>query len=253
MNPYLAEILESNTTRDEDDNIVPLHSSVLKEEVDFISAIIKEHRLHRAVEVGCAMGISSLAIADAIGAVGAASHYIIDPNQKSQWKNIGIANLKRAGFRNFNLIEDYSEFALPALAKEGVKVDFGFIDGWHTFDHTLIDFFYINRMLEIGGVIVIDDVQMPAVNKVLRYIYNYPCYRFLDKVENREITAKRRSFDKAASALAGLRHITGQKIAAELYNPKLLRSDKALSLNSSMIAFKKIAADQRDWNWYANF
>jgi predicted O-methyltransferase YrrM len=253
MNPFLAEILATNKTQDENGNTVGLHSSVHREEIDFISAIIKEHRLSMAVEVGCAMGISSLAIADAIKDVAGSAHYIIDPNQKSQWKNIGITNLKKAGFQNFKLIEDYSEFVLPALAKEGVKVNFGFIDGWHTFDHTLIDFFYINRMLETGGVIVIDDVQMPAINKVIRYLYNYPCYQFLGKVDNKEITSRRKLFDSAAKLFSGLKYITGQKIAAELYNPKLLRSDKALSLNSSMIAFKKISADERDWNWYANF
>ncbi|HTR30451.1 MAG TPA: class I SAM-dependent methyltransferase [Puia sp.] len=253
MNPLIAEILDSNLVRDADGNTIPLHSSVHKAEVEFISTIIKDHRLSKAVEVGCAMGISSLAIADAIGGVATASHFIIDPFQKSQWKNIGVTNLQRAGFRNFNLIEDYSEFALPAMVKEGIKVNFGFIDGWHTFDHTLIDFFYMNRMLEPGGVIVIDDVQMPAVNKAIRYIYNYPCYEFAGQVANTEITSKRKVFDTAAKVFAGLKYITGQRVAAELYNPKLLRSDKLLHLNSSMIAFKKISADERDWNWYANF
>ncbi len=154
MNPFLKEILSTNTTYDEDGNTVQLHSSIHLEEVDFISELIKEHRLSRAVEVGCAMGMSSLAIADAIKDVPGSSHFIIDPFQKSQWKNVGICNLKKAGLTNFQLVEDFSEFALPALAREGIKVNFGFIDGWHTFDHTLIDFFYINRMLEIGGVVV---------------------------------------------------------------------------------------------------
>jgi predicted O-methyltransferase YrrM len=253
MNPFLEEIIATNKTRDENGDVVELHSSVHREEIDFISAIIKEHRLSRAIEVGCAMGISSLAIADAIKDTGNSIHYIIDPFQKSQWKNIGITNLKRAGFGQFRLIEDRSEFALPALAKEGVKVNFGFIDGWHTFDHTLIDFFYINRMLEPGGVIAIDDVQMPAISKMIRYLYNYPCYRYIGSVENKEITSKRKVFDNAAKVFAGLKYITGQKVAAELFNPKLLRSDKELKLNSSMIAFKKISADERDWNWYANF
>ncbi len=253
MNPFLKEILTTNMTQDENGNPVQLHSSIHLEEVDFISGLITEHRLSRAVEVGCAMGMSSLAIADAIKETAGSSHYIIDPFQKSQWNNTGISNLKRAGFTNFQLIEDYSEYALPALTREGIKVNFGFIDGWHTFDHTLIDFFYISRMLETGGVVVIDDVHMPAVNKVIRYIYNYPCYEFVGKVENKEITSQRKLFDGAAKVFSGLKYVTGKKIAAELYNPKLLKSDKQLSLNSSMIAFKKISADERDWNWYANF
>lgn len=253
MNPILTEILATNMTRDENGNTVELHSSVQTEEIEFITELIKKHHLSRAVEVGCAMGISSMTIAEGIKGVDGSFHYIIDPFQKSQWKNIGISNLKRAGFDNFRLVEDYSEFALPALVKDGVRVNFGFIDGWHTFDHTLIDFFYINRMLEPGGVVIIDDVHMPAVNKVIRYLYNYPCYQFAGSVENKNITSQRKVFDSAAKVFSGLKYVTGKKVAAELYNPKLLRSDKELSLNSSMIAFKKISADERDWNWYANF
>ena len=253
MNPLLAEILASKKTQDENGHTVDLHSSVHREEIEFISALIKDHHLSRAVEVGCAMGISSLAIADAMRDGGSSHHYIIDPFQKTQWKNIGITNLKKAGFSQFKLVEDFSEFALPALAKEGIKVNFGFIDGWHTFDHTLIDLFYINRMLEIGGVVVIDDVGMPAISKVIRYLYNYPCYQYIGSVPENQSTWKRKAFNTAAKAFAGLKYITGPKAAAELYNPKLLRSDKKLHLNSSMIAFKKVSADERDWNWYANF
>jgi len=253
MNQFLAAIIAANQTQDEYGNTVELHSGVSQEEIDFISSLIRDHHLSRAVEVGCAMGMSSLAISDAIKDEGGSVHYIIDPHQKSQWKNIGISNLKRAGFADVTFIEDYSEFALPALVKKGVRVNFGFIDGWHTFDHTLIDFFYINRMLEVGGVVVIDDVQMPAINKMIRYLYNYPGYRFAGKVRNKAITAKRKLFSKATAVIGGLRHLTGRRIAAEIYSPKLLRSDEALQLDSSMIAFKKISPDERDWNWYANF
>jgi len=35
----------------------------------------------------------------------------------------------------------------------GVKIDFAFVDGWHTFDYTLIDFFYIDKILRSGGLV----------------------------------------------------------------------------------------------------
>jgi hypothetical protein len=28
----------------------------------------------------------------------------------------------------------------------GVQVDFAFMDGWHTFDYTLLDFFYTDKL-----------------------------------------------------------------------------------------------------------
>jgi predicted O-methyltransferase YrrM len=253
MNSLLQQILSSNTVEDGKGNTIPLSDSVSLEEIDFISGIIKEQRLSKAVEIGCAMGISSLAIAEAMGGNEGSVHYIIDPNQLSQWNNIGINNLGKAGFRNFKLIEDYSEFALPRLVKDGVKVDFGFIDGWHTFDHTLLDVFYINRMLEPGGVIVIDDVHMPAVNRAVRYLHNYPAYRYLGKVKNEALTAQRKVFETAAGLFSKVKYLVGAKVSNELFNSKLLKSDRHLNLDCSMVAFQKVSDDQRPWNWYENF
>ncbi|MTI29215.1 class I SAM-dependent methyltransferase, partial [Xanthovirga aplysinae] len=112
------------------------------------------------------------------------SHTIIDPYQTSDWKNIGITNLRKANIDFFELIEKPSEIALPQLLNEKRKYDFALIDGWHTFDHTLIDFFYLNRLINTGGIIVIDDVGLPSINKLMRYILNYPAYELIGNVEN---------------------------------------------------------------------
>ncbi|HEY4062598.1 MAG TPA: class I SAM-dependent methyltransferase [Puia sp.] len=253
MNSLLQEIFDSNTVIDEQGNKIQLDAAVHIDEANFISRIIIEHRLSKVVEVGCAMGISALAIEDAMKGMSGTAHYIIDPNQGSQWKNLGVHNLKKAGFSNFMLIEDYSEFALPRLAKEGVKVNLGFIDGWHTFDHTLLDFFYINRMLEVNGVVIIDDVHMDGINRVARYIYNYPAYRYLGKVERGVTTLKRKMFEGVGKALGSVKHLLGTRVANEFLNGKLLQSDKKLHLDGTMIAFQKIDEDKREWNWHKNF
>jgi predicted O-methyltransferase YrrM len=49
------------------------------------------------------------------------------------------------------------------LLERNEKFDLAFIDGWHTFDHTLLDAFLSYRMLNIGGLLIIDDVQMPPL------------------------------------------------------------------------------------------
>jgi hypothetical protein len=93
----------------------------------------------------------------------------IDPCQTTDWRSAGLHLVERGGLRT-TLIEETSQIALPRMVAEGQRFDFGFIDGWHTFDHTLIDFFYIDMMLADGGFIVFDDVGYPAINAAVRFV-----------------------------------------------------------------------------------
>jgi len=55
-----------------------------------------------------------------------------------------------------------------------------FIDGMHLFDYTLLDFFYADLMLEVNGLIVIDDIKHPSVLKCIDYINtNYKHYKLV--------------------------------------------------------------------------
>ena len=93
---------------------------------------------------------------------------------------VGVKNLEEAGIRFFNLVEVKSEFALPRILEQGEgKFDFVFIDGWHTFDHTLLDCFYATRLLRVGGYLAIDDVIFKSVRRVVDFLLNYPCYELL--------------------------------------------------------------------------
>ena len=60
-------------------------------------------------------------------------------------------------------------------------LDFIFIDGWHTFDYTLVDFFYADLLVREGGMIIVDDVLHRGVNKFEKYIKtNYGFYKQLN-------------------------------------------------------------------------
>jgi cephalosporin hydroxylase len=76
--------------------------------------------------------------------------------------------------QNHELLETTSETVLPMLVarKPAEKVMFAYIDGCHHFDGALIDFIYLNRLLEIGGVIGFDDVLSPAVRTVTSFVAN---------------------------------------------------------------------------------
>lgn len=253
MNTVLATILEKQRVFTPEGGEETLHSAIDKNEVTFIERLISDFKCNQSLEVGCAMGISALAICEAIAKNKPGSfHTIIDPYQSTDWKNIGIYQLQRAGFTNFQLIEKPSEFALPQLVQENHKIDFAFIDGWHTFDHTLIDFFYINRLLRPGGILVVDDVQMPAVKKVMRMVHTYPCYRFIDSVKVRR-SGKAKALETAKACLGPISKLIGKRLAGEFVNAGVVYSDKSLGLDSSVVAFQKIEEDKRTWNWFERF
>jgi hypothetical protein len=80
--------------------------------------------------------------------------------------------------------------ALPSLLASVLKVQFVLIDGWHTFDQVLLDFFYVDKILEDGGIVAFDDVVMPAINRAVRYFLNYPNYRIVETVEQKKAISR---------------------------------------------------------------
>jgi predicted O-methyltransferase YrrM len=116
------------------------------------------------------------------------AHYALDPNQTKQYCNMGELLVNRCGLtEHLTVIEKTSYRALPLLLEQvlaGVipKFHMIYIDGWHTFDYTLVDFFYADLLLEKNGVIVLDDVKHTPVKKCLDYIrLNYPHYEVVSK------------------------------------------------------------------------
>ena len=76
--------------------------------------------------------------------------------------------------QNHELLETPSEIVLPmwVARKPAEKVMFAYIDGCHHFDGALIDFIYLDHLLQIGGVIGFDDAFSPAVRTVTSFVAN---------------------------------------------------------------------------------
>jgi predicted O-methyltransferase YrrM len=162
-------------------NAEALHEAVLAE------------RPNTVVEVGMAYGASSLAILGALDELGSGQLISVDPNQRTQWEGRGLAVVAEAGFsERHQLIEEPSYLALPELLRRGQRLDLAYVDGWHTFDYALLDFFYLDRMLGPGGVVGFNDCGWPSVEKVLRYVLANRPYEETDVgLAPRWITRKR--------------------------------------------------------------
>jgi predicted O-methyltransferase YrrM len=140
----------------------------------FLYNFVKTHQFTNVLEIGMADGMSSIPILLAISENTSKSTFkltSIDPYQKTQWNSNGIKNIETLGFSsNHELIENTDILALPKLLEKGEKYDFIFIDGYHTFDHVLLNNFYADQLLKIGGFIINDDILMPSIQCVCSYL-----------------------------------------------------------------------------------
>ena len=169
-----------------ENKLVKINSAINKIESSFLRKIIKDNKFYLCLEVGMAFGASSLSILLELSNLENKKKKLIsiDPFQKTQWNSMGLNLISETGFSQFHtLIEEKSYIALPKLLETYEnKFQFIFIDGWHTFDYTLVDFFYADKLLEISGIIVIDDAKHSGVNKCVQYIKTnlYQAYRKLN-------------------------------------------------------------------------
>jgi len=270
VNSILKEIYDTHLVKDKNGKKYPLNSETSLEEGKYIHDIIVKINAKTTLETGMAFGISSLWICEALKKNEGRKHIAIDPAQllippidesaeynppDLGWRGIGVNNLERAGFSNFlELHQLSSHLALPKLEMNGTKIDFAFIDGMHTFDYTLIDFFYIDRLLKVGGVIVFDDLCIPAVNKVCRYALTNRAYSLY---ENQDLP--RLSFNK--KFILSMPFI-GKKLKNS-FKQEFLIPDYMLGIsNKYYVAIKKERDDlitdgeteiSRNWDHYVEF
>ena len=83
-------------------------SSISNSEGEFRWNNIRDHHYEKTIEIGCALGISSLYICDALSVLGQPSHTIIDPFQTTRWESVGIRNLERRNLDFYSLLEQPS-------------------------------------------------------------------------------------------------------------------------------------------------
>ncbi|HEV7847482.1 MAG TPA: class I SAM-dependent methyltransferase [Thermoleophilaceae bacterium] len=170
---------------DDGSTLSPFPSGLPREHADEIMRLVREHHLMRTIETGLAYGISALAIGSVHQERGEGTHIAIDPGQNTHFKGIGRLNVERAGLADrVTVLAERADAALPRLRAEGVRLDFALIDGKHIFDFVLLDFFYIDRMLEIGGLVTFHDTWKPAVAEVVSYVSTNRAYEELDPIDH---------------------------------------------------------------------
>jgi predicted O-methyltransferase YrrM len=141
-------------------------------EGEALAALVLREHAGQTIEVGLGYGISALHICEALAENGAgdASHLAVDPHQATRFANVGLQLLEDAGLRHMvELHAEESQIALPRLLADGRRFDLAFVDGNHRFDGVFLDLVYLGRLVRGGGIVFLDDYQLPAVARAVSF------------------------------------------------------------------------------------
>ena len=202
---------------------------------------VRRTRPKTTIEIGCAFGVSTLFICQALRDNGGGIHHVIVPWETGQWDSVGLDLIEKAGLGDvmrFYGVPSYVQ--LPKLLEEGTQVDFAFLDGQKLFDYVMIDCFYIGLMLPVGGVMSFDDPWLGSVRKAARFLVHNCRYRLINYTNRLLQGAPASPWMRAtAEQLLGLRY------GAPLIKPAF-RFECLLYL-------QKTHEDDRVWDWYREF
>src|SRR2546423_1920209 len=106
-------------------------------------------------------------------------HTCVTPDTKSielitsYMDKVGISREK------VTFLAEPSEIALPKIVMPE-KLDLAFIDGNHAYPIPAIDWHFIDLNLKIGGIIGLDNAEIPSVEEVSVYLEKNKTYRLLE-------------------------------------------------------------------------
>jgi predicted O-methyltransferase YrrM len=233
MNEILQRVYETSFTEDAEGNRVEAFpSGVTRDTGSILYRLARDHACHNTLEIGLGFGLSALFICQALKDQGGGSHTAIDPYEESHYKSIGLLNAQRAGLRPLlRHFPSRSSEVLPRMVEAGERFDLAFVDGRHHLDYALVDFFYIDQLLNVGGLVVFDDLWLPAIRRVVSYVSRSRNYA-LQRVRS----DRRRPFWRpvASTALRVLQDPLGFDL-------------RVAAIPQNIAVLRKLSEDTRSW------
>ena len=249
MNQVLRELEETGRTNLPSGRSVPLHSHIGPKSGRVIRNAIELTRPKVACEVGLAFGVSTLYILETMRVNGQGMLIGMDPAQHDDtWQGGGLHNIRRAGFGDrYRFFEERSQRVLPRLEADGTRIQFGFVDGWHTFDHGLVDFFFLDQMMDPGGIIVMDDAGYPSLARLCHFIVTNRAYEIVDMDQRIFDTSVKCKVKSVAKQLC-------RPLVRDNFTPTsdARRLEEQVNV-AQLLALRKISNDRRSFDHFVAF
>jgi hypothetical protein len=143
-------------------------------------------------------------------------------------------------------LEEPSQVALAKLVGEKRSFDVIFIDGAHVFDAVLVDFFFAVQLVPVGGLLIFDDLWMPAVRKVLHFILTNRHYAVAEEFMGEKPAFLQRH-------LQNLRYQARKRLRGKRNRgtPSEMRFHRGHNVNWCVL--RKTATDDRAWDHFEPF
>jgi hypothetical protein len=106
-------------------------------------------------------------------------HTCIDPEIKVVERIKDYCRENQISTDKVRFMIEGSQNVLPFLDFGGRRLDFALIDGSHAFPVPVVDYYYINENLKVGGYIAVDDLFIRAVNILHRFLITDPAYELV--------------------------------------------------------------------------
>ena len=160
-------------------------------------------------------------------------------------------NIKKEGLLEYIEVKrDFSDKVLTRLYHENFRLQFAYIDTTKQFDVVMQDFYFISKMLDTNGIIILDDCGggWPGIQRVARFINTLPNFKVIGSHKKIGITIKKKI---ALFLVNGFVNLIPFK--KRFYPTTNFKTDVELGLDYSCIAFQKVTEDVRNWDWDSTF
>jgi predicted O-methyltransferase YrrM len=170
---YIDRLYAQGHVEGEDGSRMPLDPHALAElDAREIRYLAVSENVGTTLEVGLGLGLGTLSLCAALLEVGRpeARHVVVEGFPRD-FAGAGLRTLRAAGVEAMvEQIHEESQLALPRLAVEGHCFDLALIDGDHRFEGVFLDLCFADRLVRPGGLVIVDDLWMPAIRLAVSYV-----------------------------------------------------------------------------------
>ena len=130
-----------------------------------------------SVETGC--GASTVVFAAAGG-----QHTTISPDEREHQLVKKYCDDNGIAHSQVTFLASSSTEVLPTLY-DGRVLDLAFIDGAHGFPYAIVDWHYISQSLKVGGRVLVDDIAIPAIAPLFKFMNTEESWRLVSLPDDR--------------------------------------------------------------------